>query len=139
MGLSRSHGPPGWKNKLARKEHSGCPNAHTPCQATSVWATFRNRDMPSRMPQLLNFRAADQPLGIPAARGGWARCRRASQNGITIAIQERNGDVQYAAHRSEGRHAGFTAQRSPLVGALFPERRTGERQYASREGEAWAK
>jgi len=33
---SASHSPRGWKNKLARKENSDCPNAHTPRQATSV-------------------------------------------------------------------------------------------------------
>ena len=34
----RSHSPRGWKNKLARKENSDGPNAHTPRQATSVWS-----------------------------------------------------------------------------------------------------
>jgi hypothetical protein len=51
------------------------------------------------------------------------------------AYQSSATDVQYTAHRSEGRHAGFTAQRSPLVGALFAERRTGERKYGQLSSE----
>jgi hypothetical protein len=41
----------------------------------------------------------------------WFGCR---------AYQSSAVDVQYTAHRSEGRHAGFTAQRSPSGGSSIP-------------------